>query len=357
MKSPFRFPGDRMLSKKAAHEIESVGSEFFENVMTRIREAVNLGIRHPSSPLAQKVFVEDEVLLAPKDEERFVFERFEMRVRERDGLPRRMIRPERNILNKAMHGATLFPCGIRRAISMTKRLRHATAFAADPTRGERERVKTTDEDITDEGRATQGERDRKGLRIGQRKTRSVHKNNTRYEVRVSTRETQAYHAAPVVKDEGNVAKAERSHELFDIEDALLKLIRIIFVLWFIGKAATDVIGNDDAIIISELARKVSVVEGPGRVSVKRKENGRVLVPFVEVVHLRFVRERQIRSFERIKFWTDRFELRYHSSPSIRQLSPLPIPSQPTASDFLRKPCSSAIAAVRGKETVPMLPSN
>ena len=46
---------------------------------------------------------------------------------------------------------------------------------------------------------------------------------------------------------------------------------------------------------------------------------------------------------------------YHRIPSIRQLSPLPIPRNPTLSSGRKNALSSAIAAVIGSETVPMLP--
>ena len=46
---------------------------------------------------------------------------------------------------------------------------------------------------------------------------------------------------------------------------------------------------------------------------------------------------------------------HHSTPSIRQLRPLPMPRKPTRSPGRRKSRSSARAAVSGSETVPMLP--
>ena len=46
---------------------------------------------------------------------------------------------------------------------------------------------------------------------------------------------------------------------------------------------------------------------------------------------------------------------HHSSPSIRQFRPLPMPRKPTRSPGWRNSRSSARAAVSGSETVPMLP--
>ncbi len=46
---------------------------------------------------------------------------------------------------------------------------------------------------------------------------------------------------------------------------------------------------------------------------------------------------------------------HHSTPSIMQLSPLPIPRNATRSPGCRNARSSARAAVSGSETVPMLP--
>ena len=50
-------------------------------------------------------------------------------------------------------------------------------------------------------------------------------------------------------------------------------------------------------------------------------------------------------------------LGYQSTPSIRQLSPLPIPKSATRSPVERMSRSSAKAAVSGSETVPMFPRN
>src|SRR5262249_3394275 len=53
---------------------------------------------------------------------------------------------------------------------------------------------------------------------------------------------------------------------------------------------------------------------------------------------------------------ERVEVRaHHSTPSIRQLSPEPMPRKPTRSPGRRNSRSSARAAVRGSDTVPMLP--
>ena len=46
---------------------------------------------------------------------------------------------------------------------------------------------------------------------------------------------------------------------------------------------------------------------------------------------------------------------YHSSPSIRQFKPLPIPRNPTRFPRVRNSLSEAIAAVIGKDTEPMFP--
>ena len=46
---------------------------------------------------------------------------------------------------------------------------------------------------------------------------------------------------------------------------------------------------------------------------------------------------------------------HHSTPSIMQLSPLPIPRNATRSPGCKKARSSARAAVSGSETVPMFP--
>ena len=46
---------------------------------------------------------------------------------------------------------------------------------------------------------------------------------------------------------------------------------------------------------------------------------------------------------------------HHLIPNMRQFNPLPIPKKPTTSPETRNPRSSAIAAVIGSETVPMLP--
>src|SRR5262249_5401599 len=48
-------------------------------------------------------------------------------------------------------------------------------------------------------------------------------------------------------------------------------------------------------------------------------------------------------------------LAYHSTPSIRQFRPEPMPRKPTRSPRSRNSRSSARAAVRGSDTVPMLP--
>ena len=45
----------------------------------------------------------------------------------------------------------------------------------------------------------------------------------------------------------------------------------------------------------------------------------------------------------------------HSKPNIRQFKPLPMPKKLTRSSGRMNSCSSAIAAVRGSDTVPMLP--
>src|SRR5579884_3092516 len=51
-----------------------------------------------------------------------------------------------------------------------------------------------------------------------------------------------------------------------------------------------------------------------------------------------------------------FLLHHHSSASIMQLRPLPMPSMATRSPSPTAPASAASASVAGKETEPMLPS-
>src|SRR4028118_1867830 len=75
---------------------------------------------------------------------------------------------------------------------------------------------------------------------------------------------------------------------------------------------------------------------------------RVASALVHVVELEAVAVEES-TLEWIKLWV------YHSTPSIRQLSPLPIPRSPTRSPRRRKSRSSASAAVSGSETVPMFP--
>jgi hypothetical protein len=55
------------------------------------------------------------------------------------------------------------------------------------------------------------------------------------------------------------------------------------------------------------------------------------------------------------FVCERFHRTHHSMPSIRQFKPLPIPKNPTRSSLWITPLSSAMAAVIGSDTEPILP--
>src|SRR5262249_31138456 len=115
----------------------------------------------------------------------------------------------------------------------------------------------------------------------------------------------------------------------------------------VGESAADVVGDDAAEVVAQREDEVAVVERPRRVAVQHHdrlapgplgggdaEGGR----------------------PRVALPLGREELLvYHRSPSIRQLSPLPMPKKPTRSPGQRKSRSSARAAVRGSDTVPMLP--
>ena len=138
---------------------------------------------------------------------------------------------------------------------------------------------------------------------------------------------------------------------FKIGNPAGKRIVVTVVARFVGKTAADMIRDDATMVLAERLYQVAVIERPGRVAVDHDH--RLAAPFIKIVVAQSVQV-QVMAGEGVEF----FEVdAYHSTPSMRQLSPLPIPRNATRSPAERISRSSATAAVRGSETVPMLPRN
>src|SRR5262249_22525583 len=117
------------------------------------------------------------------------------------------------------------------------------------------------------------------------------------------------------------------------------------IVRLIRQPAADVVGSNCAVFIAQGEDEIAVIKRPGRVAVDH-DHGFGL-PFVQVVAPMAVYGKIVSG--------KRIELLHHSNPSIKQLSPLPIPRKPTRFPVSRNPYSSASAAVKGSDTVPMLP--
>src|SRR5206468_4190595 len=116
------------------------------------------------------------------------------------------------------------------------------------------------------------------------------------------------------------------------------------VVGLVGQAAADVIHRDNAVVVAQSVDQRQK-EGPsGRVAVDHDH--RLAASLVDVV---IADARQVE--DAIFVGKDA----HHSTPSIRQFNPLPMPRKPTRSPGRRNPRSSARAAVNGSDTVPMLP--
>src|SRR5262249_54239722 len=123
-------------------------------------------------------------------------------------------------------------------------------------------------------------------------------------------------------------------------------IRVTAEGWLVAQTAADVIDGDATVGRPQRLNQVAEVKGPSGVAVDHHHG--IAGAFVEVV------EAQPRAIEPAAFKGIKGTV-YHSTPSIKQFRPLPIPRKPTRSPRRRNSRSSARAAVSGSETVPMLP--
>ena len=163
------------------------------------------------------------------------------------------------------------------------------------------------------------------------------------------RDRHADHSAPVVKHQRDaLIDAERIEQRFEIENSIDETIRIALERRFVRKAAPDVIESDATVRRAQSLDETAEIERPRGVSVDHDD--RIADAFVHVMEFEPAAV-EVFALE----WKKRSV--YHSTPSIRQLSPLPMPSNPTRSPRRRNSRSSAKAAVSGSDTVPMLPRN
>ena len=105
------------------------------------------------------------------------------------------------------------------------------------------------------------------------------------------------------------------------------------------------IQSQDAVGRAERLNQLTVVERPARIAVNA--NHGIAVALVDVV--------KVQAAEIVIAALEGVEAFYHSSPSIRQFRPLPIPKKATLLPDCRTSRSSASAAVMGSDTVPIFP--
>ena len=175
---------------------------------------------------------------------------------------------------------------------------------------------------------------------------------------MALRVSHADHAAPIVQHQRQVVPdTEMIEQCLQVLDAAGQGVVVVGIVGFVGQAAADVIGNDDAPAAAQAENQRAVEKGPGRVAVEHDHW--LALALVEIVQpsTRDVQEvageriQPLRNGER----DGSVPPAHHSTPSMRQFRPLPMPSRPTRSPGRRKSRSSASAAVNGSDTVPMLP--
>ncbi len=128
------------------------------------------------------------------------------------------------------------------------------------------------------------------------------------------------YASPVVNDESYPGSdVEIFEQCLEIVDAALKAVFVPAVVRLIRTPAADVVGNDAAVCIAQCEHYITVIKRPGRIAVHHDDW--VAFTFVEVMKPQAV------AFEVMAL--ERVEIVYHSSPSMRQLRPLPIPRNAT----------------------------
>ena len=113
------------------------------------------------------------------------------------------------------------------------------------------------------------------------------------------------------------------------------------------------VGRDATVAVLQPLNERPVIKRPSGIAMKKKEG--FSVPFVKVVismwfEVEIVRRVGIDSPEHIP-------VGHHSMPSIRQFSPLPIPSKATLSPDLMRPSSAPSARADGSEAAPVFPRN
>ena len=190
--------------------------------------------------------------------------------------------------------------------------------------------------------------------VRRRKSAGVEHDEFSDALRITRRIAEADRPAPIMHDEMHALHAKMREQRIHVADARLKRVGIVF--GFLRESHADVVGHDTAGVRCDGPHKFAVIKRPRRVAMKHHDRfiGTGCAALVEVTHASAARRREGLRREGI----ERFEPvgnRYHSSASIRQLSPLPMPSSATFVPSPTAPASTALASVAGSATEPVLP--
>src|SRR5205085_4338509 len=102
---------------------------------------------------------------------------------------------------------------------------------------------------------------------------------------------------------------------------------------------------------AEFGNQVAIVKRPGGIAVEHDDG--IARAFIHVMIFQ-IAEREIVRLKRIEPLETR---RYHSTPSMRQFNPLPMPRRASFSPRRTCPASMLSAIVTGSDAEPMLPKN
>ena len=161
--------------------------------------------------------------------------------------------------------------------------------------------------------------------------------------------------APVVDRQRDVSKFEVVDQGRQIRDMGGESVGI--VLRLVGKPAPHVIRGHDAITVAQTFDQVTIIKRPGRVAVQHEHDG--TGTFVDIMQAPTFHGQVVR-FERVK----RFQVSqhqrhagYHRTPSMTELSPLPMPSIAMRVPGSGGSRSMPMAIVSGNDTEPTFPRN
>src|SRR5690606_24093429 len=184
--------------------------------------------------------------------------------------------------------------------------------------------------------------------------RGVEQHEPAHAVEVAQRPGEADHPAPIVGHERDVAQIQVLDQSLDVVHAARERGGVGLVTRLVGEAAAHVVGRHHAMLGGEALDEAAEAEGPGGISVEHEEG--LAAPLVQVVHADAAAHVEVPTLPRVEV-ADGMEVdgAHHESPSMIEERPLPMPSRATRSPSERKACSSAMARLMGRATVPVFP--